>query len=373
MKNPFSGILKSKKESVPVNNTQLLRFQQLSRPETDVNNLSVVNKFLKDQQSERNASRGNVSGGSGGSYDSTRDYHDFVYSPVLTNKVTRINSYQSMAKYPEVDNAIDEICNAMVNEDDSGSLVNIKINNFGTLTSSEIQSIQNEFEYFIGLFDFDDDMYDIARQLVTEGECAWEHIIDPINPKQGLLGVRYIPTNSYEALINLETFEKEGIFVFDNPSSSAFDGFNDLFTGANSKNELSSSNSPYDSEIGVPLPFPQITYVNTGNFDSTKMICYPVLETARSSYKKLTLIEDAILIYRLVRAPERLVFNVNTGNLPKMRAEAEVQDMMKRYQTKQFYDSETGEVSNGYDAFQFLESYWFPKPEGSGGTEVSSI
>jgi hypothetical protein len=121
------------------------------------------------------------------------------------------------------------------------------------------------------------------------------------------------------------------------------------------------------------LPWDQVTYVSTGKYNSAGPMVYPVLERARKAYNQLSLIEDAIIIYRLVRAPERLVFNVDTGTLPRARAEEEVQKIMKRYQSKKVYNPTTGTVANGYDPHHMLENYFFVKPAGSEGTEVDTL
>ena len=123
----------------------------------------------------------------------------------------------------------------------------------------------------------------------------------------------------------------------------------------------------------VLLPWEQVTYIDTGLYSSDGLMVFPVLERARKAYNQLSLIEDSIIIYRLVRAPERLVFNVDTGNLQRSRAEQEVQKLMKRYQTKKVYNPVTGSVTNDYDPHQMSENYWFTKPAGSTGTTVETL
>jgi hypothetical protein len=370
LKNMFSSGL------VDSNNPQLKRFAQLG-DESKNSDHSVIDQYIKSKNGT-----GEKPGQDGGSglYDSTGSYHDFVYSPVSTNKLTRINSYRGMAEYAEVGNAVDEISEAMLNYDENGKIVNLIINN-KSLSATERDEIQKEFDIFMDLYNLEQNFDEYARSFVVDGEIAFENIIDPEKPDDGFIATRLIDPTTFEFLVNVETFEKQGIYVFDNPSHANFDEFsNNIGELGNKKgqktfNSKNNSNSTSDmySQDGVSLHWNQITFIDTGAYDPSKLVIRPVLEKARKAYKQLTLIEDAILIYRLVRAPERLVFNVNTGTLPRARAEEEVKTMMQRFQTKQFYDPATGDVTNDYDAFQFLESYWFPKPEGSGGTEVSSI
>lgn len=360
-------------------NPHLKRFAQLG-DESKATDKSVIDQYIRSKKGL--GEKPDKSGS--GLYDSTGSYHDFVYSPVSTNKLARVNSYRNMAMYAEVGNAIDEISEAMLNYDENGKIVNLIINN-SRLSANAQDEIQKEFDIYMDLYNLEQNFDEYARSFLTDGELAFENIIDEESPEDGFIAVRPIESTSYEFLVNIETFEKEGIYVFNNPTFDAFDAFSnnlgDIGTqkrgnhqSFNAKaGEMSSSlESVYGSE-GVGLHWNQITFIDTGDYDSTKLVIRPVLEKARKAYKQLTLIEDAILIYRLVRAPERLVFNVNTGTLPRARAEEEVKKMMSRFQTKQFYDPATGDVTNDYDAFQFLESYWFPKPEGSGGTEVSSV
>jgi hypothetical protein len=226
----------------------------------------------------------------------------------------------------------------------------------------------------------DQNFDEYARKYCVEGQLCFENIIDPDHLEDGIIGVRLIDNEDYEFLIDTETLEKMGVFVYKQSSYDMFErfqrGMQDVYNAPPSYKESGSGNtsdSIYSTDDGVPLPWTQITYIDTNKFNTNKMIVYPILDRARKAYRQLSLIEDAIIIYRLARAPERLVFNVSTGKLNKHRAEEEVLKLAKRYQTRRFYNPSTGTVSNDYDPHQLMESFFFPRGEDNPGTEVTSL
>lgn len=320
-------------------------------------------------------------------YDANNAYTNFVYGAVSTSKPVRLGNYRRMAQFPEITLAIEEYCDNIINRDENGEFVKLKINN-NKLENIQLEEINTEFKNYISLFDLEYNFQDYFRSLVVDGEVAFENIIDKDNKEEGIIGVNFIPTESYDFLINRKG-EKEGINVIVQKDKNQGPVGNNVNGGLQTQDlgsylqKQSQNKQPQDITSddninmcnieGIPLPWEQITYIDTGMYSPNRLIVYPVLEKARKAYRQLSLIEDAIIIYRLVRAPERLVFNVDTGKLGKNKAEQEVLKLMQRFNTKKYYNPLTGSVSNDYDPMQMLENFYFAKPEGSTGTTVNTI
>lgn len=345
-------------------NPRFADFKNLSKEEDIAQQKSVIEKFMQGENTGSFQTLG---------YDYSRSYSEFVYGAVSSNKVQRLNSYRRMASFPEISNAIDEICDAMLNYDENGDIVSLDVNTSNNLSVLQITTLNDEFKNYISLFDLEYNYFDYARTLITDGELAFENIIDEERKSEGIIGVNILPNESFEFLVD-QSSKKQGIMVYvddpykengdknNNTAGSTQGGVKTQEINAAYK-EMTSPNAGTSDEVnihlsnktGIPLPWDQITYIDSGSYNYNKIIVYPVLEKARKAYRQLALIEDAILIYRLVRAPERLVFNVATGKLARSKAEQEVYKMMKRYQTKKFYNPLTGSVSNDYDPHQLLE------------------
>lgn len=363
-------------EDITKINPKFKEFQNLSKDEQLALRKSVINQYFKEGSDSPFQQIG---------YDVNSAYTDFIYGSVATNKIVRLQNYRRMAEFPEIGNAIEEICDEGLNYDDNGKIINLNIRDKSINEIIETQ-LQEEFEKYINLFNLDLNFYDFLRTLVIDGQLAWENIIDENNQDQGIIGINYIPTESYEFLID-DNANKKGIIVKNpdnlkgNSSSTTVQGNIQVQNVENYHEEKDKKEKLEKGEDlisivaaeGVPIPWEQITYIDTGIYNPNKLIVYPILEKSRKAYRQLSLIEDSILIYRLVRAPSRYVFNIDTGKLPRSKAEQEVLKLMKRYQNKKFYNPTTGSVSNDYDPHQMMENFYFPKPEGSGGTTVENI
>lgn len=313
---------------------------------------------------------------------SCNSYGKFVYGAISGNKVKRLNFYRSMAASPEVADAIDEICDNCINVDDEQRFIRIRVND-ESLDAEQIDEIISEFNNFISLFDFDLKGWEYFRDLIREGEVVWENIVSSENPDDGIVAINRLPCETFEYLIN-KKYEIEGILLnaralSDSPALAILENDSSIrekFTNVSIDVQqlLYRNYTPTNSsEELIPMHKNQITLVTTGAYSEDKMISYPILEKARRPYRQLTLLEDASIIYKLVRAPQRLMFNVSTGTMPASKAEQFVEKMKRRFQSKRIYDPMTGGVSNDYDPHQMLENYWFPKPDNSNGTVVSTI
>ena len=367
-------------------NPKFEEFKDLSKEDEDAIRKSVIEQYFKGEDTGSFQTMG---------YDYSRSYSEFVYGSVNTSKQQRLNAYRKMGNFPEVSNAIDEICDAMLNYNDNDNLIELTLRD-PNINSIKVSELEEQFKDYTSLLDLEYNFFDYCRTLVIDGELAFENVIDDENEEAGIIGLNIIPNESYDFMIDPISFKKEGIMVtIDNPNKPNTSKDMGMGGGAQGNihvqsvgdyrqqqqqdknkqriNQGESEDIVLSDKEGIPLPWDQITYIDSGMYNPSKMIVYPVLEKARKSYRQLALIEDAIIIYRLVRAPERLIFNVDTGKMNRAKAEQEVYKLMKRYQTKQFYNPITGSVSNDYDPHAILENFWFPRPEGSQGTTVTSI
>ena len=370
----FGGIKRFSQAQAEAGNYKLPTFDDVKRDSDVVSDMSVVDKYFKNMQEKEMAS----------AYWDSTSFSKFLYASVSTNKPTRVGSYRRMAMFPEVGDAIDEICDNAIAFDENNKIVAFKLNRkFDAAAEKEIEAAAEEY---LDLFNFESNMFEIVRQLVVEGEVCWENIISKDHPDAGVIGINPIPSETFDFAMDIKKNRKAGIIInlasgdqsADNKEGTSKNNSSKRVVGSmsvetlSSINNLSASEKIKNGEVCF-MPFEQVTYANTGLISFDGLMVYPVLERARKAYNQLSLIEDSIIIYRLVRAPERYVFNVDTGTASRARAEQEVTKMMKRYNTKKVYNPVTGTTTSEYDPTMLVESFWFSKPAGSTGTTVDTL
>ena len=289
-------------------------------------------------------------------------YHQFIYAKIDTDKIRRLAEYRRMAAYAEVSDCLDEISDEAINNDDNGDI--IKFNLKGDYPSEIKAEVTKEFNKFIQVFDLENRGWSYFRQLLIDGELFFENIISEQKPHLGILNIINIPSE----LINP---------VYDNVQNNIIQGF---ILRKPVQDELKNPSTPTSNvtmrgqqEQIIMLESRQITYVSSALWNEDKSIKLPFIENCRRSYKQLSLIEDSIVIYRLVRAPERLKFLIDVGNMPPHKAEAYMQRLMHQYWNKKSYDSTKGGAQNIYDPQSMLDSYWFPKRQGEAGSDVQVL
>jgi len=283
-----------------------------------------------------------------------KDYHNFMYANIQPDKGRRLTDYRVMAAFSEVADALDEICDEFINKDDNGDIVKLKFKT-DHLSEEQKEKLKKEFQKYIGFFDFENKGWEYLRQLLVDAELYWEHIIHKKFPEEGILGVVAIPSDLIDP-------------IFENVQNQLVRGF--LLR----KNIYDTKNPGKVAKIElVPMDNNQVTYINSGIWNETKTLRLPFIENARRSYRQLSLVEDAIVIYRLVRAPERLVFNVDVGNMPPPKAEAYLRKLMTNYWSRRTYDADQGASVQKFNPQSMLDSFWFAKRAGSTGTEVVQL
>lgn len=300
---------------------------------------------------------------------SDKGYHNFIYAQVDTDKIRRIAEYRRMAAFSEVADCLDAICDEFINKDEDGKVINIDFSNFTKMSVEEKSEIQKEFYKFINSFDLEHKGWGYCRQLLIEGEIFFENIIHEKKKDLGIIGVLSIPGELINPIYDNIQNNVIQNFIFQKPIS--------LLNNPNNptaQSTVTPSNS-LQHQL-VTLQGNQITYINSGLWNEDMSIRVPYIESCRRAYKQLSLIEDSIVIYRLVRAPERLKFVIDVGNMPPAKAEAYLRQLMQQYWTKKTYDSQSntgGGASNVYDPQSMLDAYWFARRTGEQGSDVQVL
>ena len=319
------------------------------------NQASLRDDMLEDQSvfmSQPNVD--NYSTGNPGSFAINKDYQAFVYASLDKDKGRRMMDYRRMAAYAELADCLDEMCDECIVRDDDGDIVKFDLK--GTYSKTIQDEIQKEFKQFVEIFDLENTGWEKFRQMLVEGELFYENLIKEGKEDLGVLGLMNIPSE----LINP---------VFHNVQ-------NELLKGFLLQKPIIGPTTSINSEDQQQLLFlqkAQVSYVHSGMWNEFKTFRLPFIENAKRSYRQLSLIEDSVVIYRLVRAPERLVFKVYTGNMPAPKAESYIKGLMMKYWSKKTFNGLEQRVSNVYDPQSMLDSYWFPVDAQGKGTDVSTL
>ena len=297
---------------------------------------------------------------------------------VFRTEFDLIKRYREMSLHPECDSAIEDIVNEAIVSDSNDSPVEIELSNLNASDGIKTK-IRKEFKYILDLLDFDKKAHEIYRNWYIDGRIYYHKIIDLKNPEAGIQELRYIDAmkmryirqekkkpgdktnNVYQKLRSSDPMdynfpEIEEYFIY-NPKSQYPTG-NPTATGGSQ---------------GIKIAKDSITYCTSGLVDRNKGSTLSYLHKAIKSLNQLRMIEDSLVIYRLSRAPERRIFYIDVGNLPKVKAEQYLRDVMMRYRNKLVYNADTGEIRDDKKYMAMLEDFWLPRREGGRGTEISTL
>ena len=276
------------------------------------------------------------------------------------NEGELVTKYRQMALQPECDSAVQDVVNeAIVVTEDSGP-VEIVLDKLDYPENIK-KKIHEEFEAVMKLLDFNNNAYDLFRKWYVDGRLYHHIVIDEKNPRQGIKDLRYIDPRKIRKI-------KESLKEKDaRNGATVFKGMNEYYLynagGVNSSNQAQ----------GVKIAKDSISYCHSGLLDERNSMIYSYLHKAIKPLNQLRMLEDAVVIYRLARAPERRVFYIDVGNLPKMKAEQYMRDMMVKHKNKLIYDASTGEVRDDRKFMTMLEDFWLPRREGGRGTEITTL
>ena len=288
-----------------------------------------------------------------------------------------IKRYREMALHPEVDGAIEDIVNEAIVSDTNDSPVQIELSNLNASDGLK-KKIREEFKHILELLDFDKKCHEIYRNWYVDGRLYYHKVIDVKNPQEGLQELRYIDALKMRFVRQAGKKKAEDTRYLPNgetdPRDTGFPDIQEYFVYNQSSNQTGIINSGNNqASNGVKFSKDSITYCTSGLVDRNKNLTLSYLHKAIKSLNQLRMIEDSLVIYRLSRAPERRIFYIDVGNLPKMKAEQYLRDVMMRYRNKLVYDSSTGEIRDDKKHMSMLEDFWLPRREGGRGTEISTL
>ena len=297
---------------------------------------------------------------------------------VFRSEFDLIKRYREMSLHPEVDSAIEDIVNEAIVSDTNDSPVEIELSNLNASDGIKAK-IRKEFKHILDLLDFDKKSHEIYRNWYVDGRIYYHKIIDMKNPQEGIKELRYIDAMKMRYLrqqkkkpgetqtLNNQLRGLKDPMEYDFPEIEEFFIYNPK-SGGGTTSAMQSGGSQ-----GIKIAKDAITYCTSGLVDRNKGITLSYLHKSIKALNQLRMIEDALVIYRLSRAPERRIFYIDVGNLPKVKAEQYLRDVMQRYRNKLVYDSSTGEIRDDKKHMSMLEDFWLPRREGGRGTEISTL
>ena len=276
-----------------------------------------------------------------------------------------IKRYRDISQQSECDTAIEDIVNEgiVANQED----IPVQISLDKVPYSDKIKrKIRTEFEEVLRLFDFNVKGHDIFRRWYVDGRLYYQKIIDSKNPRKGISELRYLEATKIKKVRenDKKIDPKTGIEMITKVT--------DYFV-YNDKGIQSAGMTGTGANQGVKIAADTITYVPSGIIDSNSGRVMSYLHKAIKPVNQLRMIEDSLVIYRISRAPERRIFYIDVGNLPKVKAEQYLKDVMNRYRNKMVYDAKTGEIRDDRNHMSMLEDFWLPRREGGRGTEISTL
>ena len=282
----------------------------------------------------------------------------------VRNELELITRYREMSNHPECDMAVTEIVNESITHDDSGRVVDIKLDNLKQPESIK-KKIVEEFDNVLRMMNFNNLADDIFRRWYIDGRIYYHVVVNEKNPKEGIQELRYIDPRKIRKVreIKKEKDIRTGADII--KSIAEYYVFSDR--GQTTQSYTSSVNS------GLRIAPEAVINVNSGLMDAKNTFVISYLHKAIKPLNQLRMIEDAIVIYRLSRAPERRIFYIDVGNLPKGKAEQYLRDIMIKYRNKMVYDANTGELRDDRKHMSMLEDFWLPRREGGKGTEITTL
>lgn len=330
-------------EAEEISNTKYKYFQKVGmrRPEALAkNSVTLNNPYNNSAFSQINQDK---------------SFNDIMYAAASEDKPGRLRDYRTMASYSEIADALDEICDESLNADENKELVKLSFKNIEGLDSDKKQELYDEWDKYIEHYDLHNNGWQYYRQFLIEGELYFEQIIHEDFTNEGVLGIVNVPADLIDPVYsNVQNMMIKG-FIYNKPIFDIHD--------------------PKKVERYEPIPFQenQIVYVSNSTYNETKEFIIPFIENCRRAYRQLSMMEDALVIHRLVHAPLRFVFNVDVGNLPVPQAEAYLRKIQSQYWSTKTFDQDQGDIVKKYSPQSTLDSYWFAKRQGQEPTTVETI
>ena len=274
-----------------------------------------------------------------------------------------VKQYRAMSLVPECDSAIEDIINESISSNDLDAPVAINLDRVNHFSDGIKEKIRDEFDEVLELLGFRELSHDIFRKWYVDGRLYFHKMVDSKNQKKGIQGLRPIDPQKIRKIREVEKIkdEKTGVEIIG--KSVEYFLFNDEGFDKTGNN----------SGQTVRISADAVTHITSGLLDYNQKVVVGYLHKAMKSVNQLRMLEDALVIYRISRAPERRIFYIDVGNLPKARAEQYLKEVQTSYRNKLVYNADTGEIKDDRKHMNMLEDFWLPRREGGRGTEISTL
>ena len=271
--------------------------------------------------------------------------------------------YREMALQPELEKALDEVTNEAIVKEGTEQIVNINLDDCKDLSEKIKKIVTDEFQNVTRLLNFNNFGYEIFRRWYVDGRLYYHIMIDENDPEKGIQELRYIDPRKIRK-VRLLTRERKGR-AFINRNAAEFYVYNE-------KGFKATGSTGMDNQ-GLRISTDSILHCTSGLMDKDGKMVLSYLHKAIKPLNQLRILEDATVIYRISRAPERRVFYIDVGQMPKMKAEQHMRDMMVKHKNRLIYDATTGDVRDDRKFMTMIEDYWLPRREGQNGTEITTL
>jgi hypothetical protein len=282
----------------------------------------------------------------------------------VRNEIELITRYREMANHPELEMAIDDIVNEAITHDETGRTVDIVLDNLKQPDTIK-KKISDEFETVLKMLNFGNLSDDLFKRWYIDGRIFYHVVVDENKPKEGIQELRYIDPRKIRKVREIKKDRDSKTNAMIVKSIAEYYVYNDK--GQTTQTYTSNVNA------GIRIAPESIINVNSGLMDAKNTFVISYLHKAIKPLNQLRMIEDAVVIYRISRAPERRIFYIDVGNLPKGKAEQYLRDIMAKYRNKMVYDASTGELRDDRKHMSMLEDFWLPRREGGKGTEITTL
>ena len=299
------------------------------------------------------------------------------FEGVYKSEYELIRRYREMALHPECDQAIENVINEAIVSDLDDSPVEIDLSNLNASDGIK-DKIRKEFKHIKDLLDFDKKSHEIFRNWYIDGRIYYNKVIDIKRPQDGIQELRYIDALKMRYVRKEKNKNKDRADLFNTKSIEdaqkvVFPELEDYFIYTPKIHYPTTVPSAGGGQKGIKFAPDAISYCTSGLVDRNRHTVLSYLQKATKSLNQLRMIEDSLVIYRLSRAPERRIFYIDVGNLPKVKAEQYLRDVMNRYRNKLVYNAQTGEIRDDKKYMSMLEDFWLPRREGGRGTEITTL
>jgi len=286
----------------------------------------------------------------------------------VNNEADLIRRYREVAIQPECDQAIEDIINEAIVVDDNKETVRLNMNKV-PFSDKIKKTIDDEFNNILSLIEFEQKGHDIFRRWYVDGRIVYHKVIDPKDIKLGITELRYIDPRKIKKVRKPKEDPSKNFAPRDANKPEVVE-FEEFFI----YNEKGiAQGGSIAATQGLQISKDAIAFCPSGQIDQQKNMILSHLHKAIKPVNQLRMIEDSVVIYRISRAPERRIFYIDVGNLPKLKAEAYLKDVMNRYRNKLVYDASTGEIRDDRQYMSMLEDFWLPRREGGRGTEITTL